>query len=269
SVIRQPFRESDRRVGRPAVAMVDQLAVAHVAWPDAVLQRPEDQVGVAAVGGLPPDDPVGEGVAYRGQPQHAVAAGDAGGVGYPQPVGALRREVSVDQVRRRLRFRILLGGRAAPAAAQERALQAMLAHQPLDTLTGDVDAASAQNLVHPRRSVGAAGTFVNIHDLRDQATIELLTLTRFVFLLDPTVESGRFDVQDPKYRLDPEAVTKFLHDLHDRRRVGSSSEAKKALAALRISLARLSSAFSLRSRRSSSASALVGRSNRSPWSASS
>jgi hypothetical protein len=51
--------------------------------------------------------------------------------------------------------------------------------------------------------------------------------------------------------------------------VGSISWAKKALAALRISLARRSSAFSFRSRGSSSASAVVGRSVRSPRLASS
>ena len=60
-----------------------------------------------------------------------------------------------------------------------------------------------------------------------------------------------------------------FHKRHDLRRVGSASWAKNALANLKISLVRFSSAFSLRSRFSSSASLLVNRSSRSPRSASS
>jgi hypothetical protein len=98
----------------------------------------------------------------------------------------------------------------------------------------------------------------------------MLPRRRVCLALDPAVVGGGGDTEDPEDGLDPEAAAKLLHELHHRRRVGSSSEAKKALAALRISLTRLSSAFSRRSRRSSSDSlVVVGRSSRSPRSASS
>jgi hypothetical protein len=57
---------------------MDQLAVADVAGPDPVLDGAEDEVGVAPVGGLPADDPVGERAADRRQPQHALAGDDSG-----------------------------------------------------------------------------------------------------------------------------------------------------------------------------------------------
>jgi hypothetical protein len=60
-----------------------------------------------------------------------------------------------------------------------------------------------------------------------------------------------------------------FHKRHDLRRVGSASWAKNALANLKISLVRFSSAFSLRSLLSSSVSRQVNRSSRSPRSASS
>jgi hypothetical protein len=79
--------------------MMPQLAITDPAGPDRVLQRAEHELGVAAIRGLPPDDAVGEHVADRGQPEHAFAAGDAGGVGDPEPVRRLGGEVPFDQVR--------------------------------------------------------------------------------------------------------------------------------------------------------------------------
>jgi hypothetical protein len=87
--------------------MVPQLAVTDIAGPHAVFEGAEDEFGVAAIGGLPPDDAVGEHVAYRGEPEHALTAGDAGGVGDPEPVRRRRGEVAFDQVRGRRRARVL------------------------------------------------------------------------------------------------------------------------------------------------------------------
>ncbi|MFD9420614.1 transposase [Streptomyces goshikiensis] len=70
-------------------------------------------------------------------------------------------------------------------------------------------------------------------------------------------------MQFPKYGLGPEAVLVLVDELQNRRRVGSSSWAKKAEAALRISQDRRSSVFSLRSLASSSFSEVVSRSSRS------
>ena len=56
------------------------------------------QIGVTPVRGLPAHDPAGEHIPDGSQPEHALTARDAGGVGYPEPVGAGRGEVTVDQI---------------------------------------------------------------------------------------------------------------------------------------------------------------------------
>jgi predicted ThiF/HesA family dinucleotide-utilizing enzyme len=66
--------------------MMNELAVADITGPDRVFERAEDQVGVAAVRTPPAHDPVGEHVTDRGQPEHALGAGDARGIGDPEPV---------------------------------------------------------------------------------------------------------------------------------------------------------------------------------------
>lgn len=52
---------------------------------------------------VPPDDPIGERVTDRGEPEHALATADAGGASDPQPVRRDRGEVPIHQVRRRRR----------------------------------------------------------------------------------------------------------------------------------------------------------------------
>jgi hypothetical protein len=77
---------------------------------------------------------------------------------------------------------------------QERAVQAGLAHQPLDPLAGHPDAPPAQDGVHPRRAVGATGDGVDVGDLGGE---------RLVGTPDPAVERRRRDAQDPEDGLDP------------------------------------------------------------------
>ncbi|WP_246002689.1 hypothetical protein [Allorhizocola rhizosphaerae] len=94
----------------------------------------------------------------------------------------------------------------------------MSAHQPLDPFTGDVDATAAQNLVHSRAAVGAAGAFVDVDDLRQQAAVELFPFAWFPLPLDPSVEGGRLHAEDPEDGLDPEAATKLVHAVVDQSR---------------------------------------------------
>jgi hypothetical protein len=77
---------------------------------------------------------------------------------------------------------------------------------------------------------------------------------------------NRTPTQHPQYEIDREVMR--INETHDRLRVGSISDAKYALAARNTSLTRRSSAFSRASRRFSSSIAVVGRSSRSPASAS-
>lgn len=62
--------------------------------------------------------------------------------------------------------------------------------------------------------------------------------------LAPAVERGDRNLQDLEDVLDPESLPVLLDEREDYRRIGSSCWAKKAEAALRMPLARLSSAFS-------------------------
>lgn len=176
-------------------------------------------------------------------------------------------EVAVDQVRRRVGIRVLPGRGYAPLLAQERALQAVLAHQSLDPFAGDVHAAAVPGGVDPRRTVGATGAVVDLDDLGEQLLVGSASRRRVPLLGDPAVERRGCDIEDLQDRVDPEPVTEMVEGFQYRLFVGSISWAKKALAAFKISLARRSSVFSFRSRRSSSTSALVGRSLRWPRSA--
>jgi hypothetical protein len=99
------------------------------AAPHGVLQRAQHQLDIGSVAGLPADNPPRERIPHTGQPQRPLPGSDARDIGDPQPVGCWGGEVAVDRIRRRRRPRVLVG-RAAPALAQERALQAGLAHQP-------------------------------------------------------------------------------------------------------------------------------------------
>lgn len=116
--------------------------------------------------GLPADDSVGERVPRARQPQHALASEDAGQVRHPQPVRRTGLEVPPDQVRGRNTARVLPGGAALPARAEEDAPQARLAHQPLDALAAAAHALTAQLQPDPRSAVGA-GELAGGADLLD------------------------------------------------------------------------------------------------------
>ena len=63
--------------------MKHQLVVVEIAAPQRVLQRPEHQVGIGPVAGLPAHDPPRERVADDRQPQRPLPGGDARQVRHP------------------------------------------------------------------------------------------------------------------------------------------------------------------------------------------
>src|SRR5690606_31208875 len=159
-------------------------------------------------------------------------------------------------------------GHGGPAAlTADDALQAQLTHQPFDRAAGHIDAPAPQRAGDPAGAIGAARLGM---DLLDQGH-ELLVpqpAGRLRPLLAGVV-SRLGPAGHPAYGPDPEAaVFQAVDHLVGLVRGRSSSWAKSALAALRISFARLNSATSLRSCFSSSRSTLVSRSSRSPLSAS-
>jgi hypothetical protein len=86
---------------------------------------------------------------------------------------------------------------------QERAVQAGLAHQPLDPLAGHPDAPPAQDGVHPRRAVGATGDGVDVGDLGGERPVGAPASGQIGGTPDPAVERRRRDAQNPEDGLDP------------------------------------------------------------------
>jgi len=98
-------------------------------------------------GELPADDPPAAGVDHETEEDQALPAAQVGEVGKPQLVGAGRAELPLNEIRRSLSARIGLGGSPRLATALG-ALQAVLAHQPRDTVATDRLAGSEQRLPH-------------------------------------------------------------------------------------------------------------------------
>src|SRR5690606_26311002 len=146
---------------------------------------------------------------------------------------------------------------AAPAAASD-ALKPGLAHQPLDRAAGDLDAVQAQLPPHLAGPVEALGLLVDPADLDHQLCVALGPRRRLALAGLDGVVGRRGDLQRTADRLDPEASLVVVDEnAHLLGGCGSSSRAKKADAALRISLARRSSRFSRSSSLIRSASTLV------------
>ena len=63
-------------------------------------------------------------------------------------------------------------------------------------------------------------------DVGDQPEVDQVPVTRLFGLLDLLVVGRLGHLQDPEQERDREAVTVFVNERHDRRRVGPSSDAK-------------------------------------------
>jgi hypothetical protein len=100
------------------------------------------------------------------QPEDLALAGRVlGDVGHPQQVGTLATEVATDQVHR--------GDLAQPRALRQppgrKALDAELAHDQLDGVVADADAAAVQELgLDAVGAIGAARRLVDLDDLSRQ-----------------------------------------------------------------------------------------------------
>ena len=134
-------------------------------------------------------------------------------------------------------------------------------HQPLHPATWGLLAGAAKRLPHPPVAVGVVVVVVQLADPCEQPFV----LDRRTDRRPPAlVVRGHRHAQGLADRLDPEAAAVLVDVAAHFGRSGSSSFTKNTLADFRISLARRNSKFSLRSRRISSRSSLVGRSGLSP-----
>jgi hypothetical protein len=110
--------------------------------------------------------------------------------------------------------------------------------------TTDRHTATRQLLPHAPGAVGLVVVCVHRADDGHERLVAVLARRRRPLLAG--VVAAHTPVQGPADRLDPEARAVRVDEAHRFGRIGSSSRAKYALAALRISFARRSSLFSLR-----------------------
>jgi hypothetical protein len=197
-VLRRPIESA-----LPApVGVVDEPVQGGVAAPDGHLQCVQGQVGAQVAGQPPADQQAGVAVDDEGGVAEARPGADVGQVGDPQLVGAGGGELPVDQVGRPLGLRIADGG--ALGLAADRALEAELAHQPLDGAAGHLDALALQL---PPDLAGAVHLEVLLpHPLDlDLEPLVALPTRRGPVLLVGVVSAGR-QLEGPADRLDPEAT---------------------------------------------------------------
>src|SRR5712691_2270016 len=214
---------------------------------------------------LPADDRTAVGVDHEREGDDALPAAQVGEVGEPELVGAAGCEVALDEIGRPIGIRVR-EGRPPRLPAPFRALDAVCAHQPLNSAAADLLAGAQERLPHPPGAVREVVAPVQLADQLEQPVV--LDLARGPLPGRTPVIRRRRHAQGPANRLDPEALALLIDEHAHLGRCGSSSPAKTTDAAFRISFVRRSSNTSRRSSRISSRSALVGRSGRRPSSAS-
>jgi hypothetical protein len=146
-------------VGGAAVGVVHDSSI----WPPALEGHDEgvaDQFGVRGGAHGPANDPSGPQIDDRGQVQPALTGAELGHVRSPQPVGARRVEIALDQVRSRSG----VGSAPSPAAAGMHADQLLGAHQASDPLAATAPPEPSQLGMHPGGAVGAPRPVVNLDD---------------------------------------------------------------------------------------------------------
>ena len=218
----------------------------------------QHQIGLFRHARPPADDFPGEHVDRERHVHGAGPGGDVGEVGHPQPVRRTRRELPFHQVRGP--DTVLVLDRGAHRLPTHHAGQAQAAHQPLHPAPTHVDTVPAQLPPHLPGPVHRKVLPIDVTNHCHQFLIADCACRRSPG--QRGVIGGRSDLmpelgQHGTDRLDPEPVFMFRDERYERGSRGSSSLAKKADAAFRISFARRNSATSRRSRFSSSDSSLV------------
>ena len=119
---------------------------------------------------LPADHAPRVDVDHEREEHHRFPAADVGEVRHVEPIGRRRGEVALDEVREPGSVRVRPRGHEGTAAALGTP-DAVLAHQPLDAVTPDVDAGAPQRELHLAVAVGLEVLLVDLADHRHQLLI--------------------------------------------------------------------------------------------------
>src|SRR5438874_390248 len=222
-----------------------KLPTPDIALPQRHLQRIQRQVGAHVPGQPPPDDEPGETVNDERGVHRAGGDRHVGEVRDPPLVGRRRSEVPPQQVRTPGRSRPVRHGGPPPRPPPADPADAQPAHQAFHRAAGHLAALAVQLLPDLASPVDLVVLVVDLDDQRDQLLIPPGPRRRRA-TLDLVVRRRR-DLhtglaQHPADRFDTaEPAPMFVDECDYLGSRGSNSRAKKAEAAFRISLARLSS----------------------------
>jgi hypothetical protein len=158
----------------PVVGVVDRLTGFWALPPAGHIERVDDELGPEMIGDGVPDDLAVPGIDHHRKVQERLVALD---VRHPELVGCIWGELAGHQIIIRDRSRIP-AGEPSPSPAGH-ALEALGTHEPLDSLTTDMNTlAEAQLGMDPRRAVGAPGLAMDLLDRSAQRQVVTMPATR-------------------------------------------------------------------------------------------
>src|SRR5271154_7174640 len=211
----EPLGIADRGILDSAIRMMDKLTVHPLATrPDGHFERVERQLGPERAGNLPADNHPGKQVKDERRINKADGSFYVSNVSYPAAVRRRCGKVAFQQVR----WPLLASrpGHSGPRSLLPgpQALQAHLAHQPLDRAPRDLDPVTIQLAPHLLSTVKLPPSlFPGTRDFLHQLLVAPVPRGRILLSLLRRVISGRRYLQDRAGRLHSEPVLVRIDEL--------------------------------------------------------
>src|SRR3990167_3024010 len=222
---------------------MDQCILIRLAVIQGLVQCVQHKVRPHGTADTPAHNPAGKHINHKGHVLPALPGRNIREVRYPQLIGPIGLELSIDPVQWAWSRFVRDSGTDHLASAHAPQFQTL--HEPLNGATGHRNAFTVHLMPD---LVGTVNLHIGLPDLLDfghQGVIRLGACTaqfRFVLARSMAPIHGRGNLQYLADRLDPVGVAMLVHKiLQDLSLRSSSAWAKKALASFRISLARRSS----------------------------
>lgn len=160
---------------RPAVAVMDEPPVGFPLV-NRLLKGIEREVDAHRARYSPADDQAREDIDHESHVHRASPSGDIGEIRHPELVRAVGFEGTLDHVQRPLAGEIGRDGGARPLPASNDAMEASVAHEPLDGAACDTNALSPELAPHLPRSVHRAVLLPDAPDIDRERLVSLGSL---------------------------------------------------------------------------------------------